>query len=283
MDVDNQNQNTQDQELSTFVNVFTEGLGLDDIDPEHVGQQPATSPNADDQGSTVTATSTDDNSGTPESNTDTKNQPSASKNPNPGSQEDRPNVEEVFTKSDRAFAELRTTNKAYGDGFMRLARLAKMDAKNPAEAFEMLCKHMDQLEANNGNLTYADLARIQQEEKDLAAKEAQLQQQAHEGFEQLRRTFNLSNQDVLSFAEELKSKGINPFAQPVDLIAHYYSAHFNDLIEKAKEAGRQEEIARRTRAQTQATVPLSKNGGVQQDTGESINSTDALRAFLEQR
>ena len=270
----NEKQNTQTQELDSFVEAFTAGL-----EPVVTDQPPATPPetDVDNQGSTNDTESTDV---TPETDDETKNQQTSSEKTDPKTEEEtKQNVEEVFTKSDKAFAELRVANKAQGDLLLRMTRLAKIDAKTPAQAIEMLSKHLDQIEANNGNLTYAEVERIRQQDKDQAELKAQLNKQAHAGFEELKKLHTLSDTDMLSFAYDFKAKGINPFETPIDIVSMYRGMHYDQFIAQAKEAGRQEELARRAKAQTQASTPITRQGG--NDTGESIKSTDSLRAFLE--
>lgn len=272
-----QNQNNQTQELDSFVEAFTAGL-----EPEVTDQPPATptDTSSDDQGSKDDVVKTE---GTPETNDETKTQQdSSSKDSDPKTEEEKKtDVEEVFTKSDKAFAELRIANKAQGDLLLRMTRLAKIDAKNPAQAIEMLSKHLDEIESRNGNLTYSEVEKIRQQDKDQAESKAQLNRQAHAGFEELKKLHNLSDADMLSFANELKAKSINPFETPIDIVSMYRGMHYEQFIAEAKEAGRQEELARRAKAQTQASTPVTRQGG--NDTGESIKSTESLRAFLESK
>ena len=282
-----ENNNTPDKELDSFVSAFTEGLEPDQVDPNPAETPPATDTNPD-QGSandqTDTAANDQGNTATPDpEKDDTKNQQKEPpQEPESDPEKNKAKLEETFSKSDKAFAELRTTNKAFGDGLMRLARLAKIDVKTPAQALEALGKHMDTIEAQHGNITYSEVEKIRQQDKDLADNKAQLQQQAYAGFEQLKSAFKLDDKAILSFADELKTKGINPFETQVDLVAQYNAMHFDELIAKAKEEGRQEELARREKVQTHSTIPTTRNGGTK-DTGESINSVDALKAFLESK
>lgn len=281
------NQNTRDQELDSFVEAFTAGLEPDVSTLESSEQQSAT-PSEPAASAEEPAKGDQDSNNTPEGGTsDTPNPDEEAKNQqkdesDKGSKSDEPKetVEDVFTKSDRAFAELRTTNKAQGEFLLRMARLAKLEAKTPAEALAALTKQVEQLEANHGNLTYSEVERIRQQDRDLAEQKAQLKQQATAGFDELKRLHKLSDQDLLSFAGELKAKGINPFEIPVDIVAQYRGMRYDQLIAEAKEAGRQEELARRAKAQTQATVPVTKQGGTDNEPGESLNSVDRLSAFL---
>lgn len=284
------NENTKAQELDSFVEAFTAGLEPDESTLESA-KQPSATPTDEsapaDEGSTDNQdsenTSKDGAPETPKPNEETKTQQNDPPEQGTDPEESKTKVEDVFTKSDRAFAELRTTNKTQGEFLLRMARLAKMDAKTPAEALDMLQKQVEQLEAKHGNLTYGEVERIRQNDKDLAEQKAQLQQKAHAGFDELKQLHKLSDQDILSFAGELKAKGINPFETPVDIVAQYRGMRYDQLIAKAKEEGRQEELARRAKAQTQATTPVTRQGSADNEPGESLNSVDRLSAFLESK
>lgn len=269
----NEQQDTQ-KDLDSFVEAFTAGLEPDeDVVAE---QTPPPAPDTDAAGNKNDPAPDVEDS--PDANEDT----TKIKETN-GDDEEPPKdkVENVFNKSDRAFAELRTTNKAQGDILLRMARLAKIDAKTPAEALTALAAHVSKIEANHGNLTYDEVERIRQSDKEIADKKSQLYADAHAGFDKLKQTHGLSDQDIISFAEELKSKGINPFEMPIDLVIQYRGMYYDKLIAQAKESGRQEEINRRTKAQNQSTSPITRQGGANNNTlGESLNSVERLSAFL---
>lgn len=266
-------QDTQ-KDLDSFVEAFTAGL---EPDEDVVARQTPPAPVSDD----TTPPPVDPAPDVEDSPEAVKN--STKPNEQSGSNKEPPKeqVENVFTKSDKAFAELRTTNKAQGDFLLRMAKLAKLDVKTPAEALEALTAHVSSIEAKHGNLTYEEVERIRQADKEAIDRKALLQAEAHAGFDKIKQAHNLSDEDVLSFAGELKAKGINPFEVPVDLVAQYRGMHYEQLMAQAKEEGRQEEIARRTKAQTQSTAPITRQGGTNNnDTGESLNSVDSLSAFL---
>jgi hypothetical protein len=269
----NEQQDTQ-KDLDSFVEAFTAGL---EPDEDVVAEQ--TPPPAPD---TVTAGNKNDTAPDVEDSPDANKDTTKTKETGGDGQEPpKEQVENVFNKSDRAFAELRTTNKAQGDILLRMAKLAKIDAKTPAEALAALTAHVSKIEANHGNLTYEEVERIRQSDKEIADRKSQLYADAHAGFDRLKQTHGLSDQDIVSFAEELKAKGINPFEMPIDLVVQYRGMHYDQLIAQAKELGKQEEIGRRTKAQTQSTSPLTRQGGTNSnDPGESLNSVDRLSAFL---
>ena len=271
----NEEQNAQ-QELDSFVSEFTAGLEpvTPEVDPNPA--PPETKPTASATEGTQTE-GTEAGVGTPKQDPDTQTQQGQ------GEQTPTEKPEDVFTKSGRAFAELRTTNKAQGEFLLRMARLAKLDAKTPAEALDLLTQQVTKIEAKNGNLTYEEVERIRQSDKEIAVKKAQLQEEARSGFDRLKELHGLSNKDILSFAEELKAKGLNPFEAPVDLVSQYRGMHYEQIIAKAREEGRQEEIDRRAKAQTQSTTPQTRVGSAQNDPGEKLDSIEALRAFLDSK
>lgn len=192
-------------------------------------------------------------------------------------------VEEHFDKSSKAFAQLRIDNKQKDADFMRLAKLAGFDANTPEEARAQLDIHMTKFEAKKQNVDPLVLQQLQQREAQIAEQEKlQLKQEARTGFDKLRTQFSLDDNKLVAFAQQLQNAGINPFEQKVNLEQEYKLRNYDALIATAREAGRQEEITRRTKAQTSATTPSSKVGGTQ-DTGESLDSVEKLRVFLESK
>ena len=81
------------------------------------------------------------------------------------------------------------------------------------------------------------------------------------GFQKVKNEYNLSNEDLNNFAEQLAAKNINPFSgDRVDLLKEYRMLNFDKLLAQAKEAGRQEEIARSLKAKQNSTTPLKTTG-----------------------
>ena len=113
----------------------------------------------------------------------------------------------------------------------------------------------------NKNVDPLVLQQLQQREAQIAEQEKlQLRQEARTGFDKLKAQFNLDETKLVVFAQQLQTAGINPFEQRVNLEHEYKLRNYDTLLAAAREAGRQEEIARRTKAQTSATVPSGKVG-----------------------
>lgn len=271
---------TLEQEVGEFISRMTEGLEEIPTSNTESQPQPAT-PEMEDQGSK------NDSEGAPNKGSqspeevvkDDKTQSETA--PAPKEDKQTVDVEKHFDKSSKAFAQLRIENKQKDAEFLRLAKLAGFDVKTPEEARAQLNLHMTKYEAKKQNVDPLVLQQLQQREAQIAEQERlQIRQEARAGFDKLKTQFNLGETELIAFAQQLQAAGINPFEQRVNLEQEYKLRNFDALIAAAREAGRQEEIARRTKAQTSATVPSGKVGGTQ-DTGESIDSVEKLRAFLE--
>lgn len=274
---------TPEQEVGEFISRMTEGLEEKPTANTESQSQPAT-PEMEDQGSKSNASegAPDKGSQSPEEVVkDGKTQSETA--PAPKEDKQTVDVEEHFDKSSKAFAQLRIENKQKDADFLRLAKLAGFDAKTPEEARAQLDIHMTKYEAKKQNVDPLVLQQLQQREAQIAEQEKlQLRQEARTGFDKLKTQFNLDETKLVAFAQQLQTAGINPFEQRVNLEHEYKLRNYDTLLAAAREAGRQEEIARRTKAQTSATVPSGKVGGTQ-DTGESIDSVEKLRAFLESK
>lgn len=272
---------TPEQAEADFFARFTAGL---DEDPtaDTASQEPSATPlikTGDDQDS-KDASEGAPNKGSQSPDAESKEDKTQSeKAPAP---KENINVEEHFDKSSKAFAEQRIQIKQRDGFIMDLAKAAGFDVKDSTEAMEKLRINLTNIEAKKKNVDPLVLQQLQQREAAIAEQEKQqLRQEAHTGFDKLRTQFNLDNNKLLAFAQQLQTAGINPFEQRVNLEQQYKLLNYDTLLAEAREAGRQEEIARRTKAQTSSTTPSGKVGGTQPDTGESLDTVEKLRAFLQ--
>lgn len=274
----------KEQDIGDFISRMT--AGLEEIPtPANTDsqEQPAIPPAVDDQGS-KNASEGAPNTGSQSPDAEAKaDKPESEKAPAPKEVKQDVDVEEHFDKSSKAFAEMRIQNKQKDSFILDLAKAAGFDVKDTQEAMDKLKVNLTNLEAKKKNVDPLVLQQLQQREAQIAENEKQqLRQEARTGFDRLKTQFNLDDTKLLAFAQQLQTAGINPFEQRINLEHEYKIRNYDTLIASAKEAGRQEEIARRTKAQTNASTPSGKVGGTQ-DPGESIDSVEKLRAFLESK
>lgn len=166
------------------------------------------------------------------------------------------------TKQNKAFAELRMQNKAQAEFIMRLARSAGLNPKDVKEAQEFLSEGATRVEAKKRNIDPETLRQLEEERTELEEYRNQANRQAAMlGFQKVKNEYNLTNEDLNNFAEQLAAKNINPFSgDRVDLLKEYRMLNFDKLLAQAKEAGRQEEIARSLKARQNSTTPLKTTG-----------------------
>lgn len=166
------------------------------------------------------------------------------------------------TKQNKAFAELRMQNKAQAEFIMRLARSAGLNPKDVKEAQEFLSEGATRVEAKKRNIDPETLRQLEEERTELEEYRNQANRQAAMlGFQKVKNEYNLTNEDLNNFAEQLAAKNINPFSgDRVDLLKEYRMLNFDKLLAQAKEAGRQEEIARSLKAKQNSTTPLKTTG-----------------------
>ena len=190
---------------------------------------------------------------------------------------------EKFSKQNFAFAQMRTENKDLSDLLMDLAKATGQNPKNITEAKEILQGGLTKVLSKNRNIPEDVLREMEEDKKALAAlKQEQAKQKAMQGFQTVKNTFGLSNEEVNSFADELIKRKLNPFEHEIDLTKEYRDIYFDKLIAKAKEAGVQEERARIMKAQQQSTTPSIQNG-VSDNTGnqKEIKTVADLNAFFD--
>ena len=166
------------------------------------------------------------------------------------------------TKQNKAFAELRMQNKAQAEFIMRLARSAGLNPKDVKEAQEFLSEGATRVEAKKRNIDPETLRQLEEERTELEEYRNQANRQAAMlGFQKVKNEYNLTNEDLNNFAEQLAAKNINPFSgDRVDLLKEYRMLNFDKLLAQAREAGRQEEIARSLKAKQNSTTPLKTTG-----------------------
>lgn len=206
------------------------------------------------------------------------------KTPNAGtSTQDTPlNPEEKFNKQNSAFAQMRIQNKELSDLLMDLAKATGQTPKNITEAQEILKGGLTKVISKNRNIPEDVLREMEEDKKALEEyKQNAARQKAVAGFQLVKDQFELSREDVNKFADKLIENKINPFEQDIDLVKEYKVLYFDELIQKAKEAGVQEERARSLKAQNNSTTPstqkgLPENAGSQDAPIKTVSDLDKL-------
>lgn len=221
---------------------------------------PAATENTDTaETTTTTASASEDASQTTDTNNDSEtNSQEVNPTTQTSSDEDKTtfSAEEKFNKQNRAFAEMRIKNKAQEEFLVRMANMAGLNVKNADEAINALSPRIQQVEAKQKNMDPEVLKELEDSRKQISEmRKERVKNTAIQGFSNLKALHGLSDKELDEFADTLIAAHKNPFEQEMDLVAEYRLANFDKLMEKAREAGRAEEIARSKNAQASSTTP----------------------------
>ena len=208
---------------------------------------------------TTTASASEDASQTTDTNNDSEtNSQEVNPTTQTSSDEDKTtfSAEDKFNKQNRAFAEMRIKNKAQEEFLVRMANMAGLNVKNADEAISALSPRIQQVEAKQKNMDPEVLKELEDSRKQISEmRKERVKNTAIQGFSNLKALHGLSDKELDEFADTLIAAHKNPFEQEMDLVAEYRLANFDKLMEKAREAGRAEEIARSKNAQASSTTP----------------------------
>ncbi len=180
----------------------------------------------------------------------------------PAEEEAPPVLEEGGDKTAQAFAQMRVENKKYQKMITGIAEmLGVQDVTNPEAVTQVIEQKLIEAEAKKQNVPPEMLARLQQLElHNQEYIQNQTRQVAYAGFQKVKDSFKLTNQEVEQFATALQQQGLNPFDKPLDLVKEYRVLNFDKLLADAEAKGAQAEIQRSTKAQNQGSTPNTKQG-----------------------
>lgn len=191
----------------------------------------------------------------------------ASAEPAPASAEPEETPEDIFrqlpkNKQNEAFARMRTENKSMGGLLKDLGKtIGITDVENLDVLTSQIRDRLIKLQAEQQQVNPAVLQEQYRQSQELtAAQAAMLETQATLGLQKVKDTYGLTQGQLTEFAKALVNEGKNPFTHPVDLVSEYRRINFDSLLQKAKEEGAQEALARDTKGKTQSTTPPKATG-----------------------
>lgn len=189
----------------------------------------------------------------------------------------------VVNKADKAFAEMRVQNKTYQQTLQGVASILGVDVTKPEELITAIQAKVTEAQAKEQNVPPELLTRLNQLEQD-SQKHAQeeIQRNAYLGFQNLKTTYNLTDDALQAFANNLAASGINPFEQQVDVVAQYKVQNFDKLMAEAEARGKQAEIARSTKASEHSATVTHKDGQSPAE-AEKINTVADLTKWMNEQ
>lgn len=197
--------------------------------------------------------------------------------------EDRaqPQTDPRQIKANNAFAEMRVQNATYKNLLNKLAQATGLEFTDENDLVNKLNDNAIEQLAKKQNVSPELLRRMEMLEQNSAAYE---QEKVHSaallGFQKLKDTYSLSEDELRDFAGELDEAGKNPFVTPMDIIAEYKLTHFDDITQRMIDKAVQEALATSGVADNHSTTPNSATGkGATNE--EKITTLQGLNSFLD--
>lgn len=167
-------------------------------------------------------------------------------------------------KSNKAFAQMRTQNKAYNAVMQQMLTRMGVDpalASDPQKLMQMLEQAEVSQQAKAMQVPAELLQRVVQLEQINRAQETQrLQDTALRGFQQVKDKYGLSDKELSAFARQLQEAGTNPFEKEMDLDLAYRTHNVDKIVEKATQKAVQEALSKQESAAQRSTAPTKSTG-----------------------
>jgi LysM repeat protein len=213
---------------------------------------------------TDTGTSDDAGTGDGQQDTDTQKPPQNTNN-----------------KQEYAFAQMRTQNTQLFGLLAKVAQAAGIEFKDNNELLNKLNDDALGKLAKAQNVPVELLKRMEQLENTGKLYEAeQMKNTAILGFQKVKDSYGLSDDELRSFAAELDTKGKNPFLTQVDLEAEYKLTHFQDIVKKETQKAVEEALKKSNAADKHSSTPSNAQGKPDSGQGEKITTVSGLNDIL---
>lgn len=215
---------------------------------------------------------------------DSSGQTQTINDPNPVPANNPQNPDNQKRTPNDAFAAMRIQNKKVTDALAAVLQQHGLDpnlANNPDALLQQAEQARIEEEAKKQNVPTELLQRLTQlETRDREARQKHLADTALAGFQTVKNTYNLSNEDIAAFAKQLQDAGTNPFEQEMDLV-HHYKLHNLDKIIAAETQKAVEAALKNQKTSTQFSTTPSKTQGKESTTGtEQIDTMAKFDRFL---
>ena len=175
------------------------------------------------------------------------------------------NYEDVFgtSKANAAFAKMRTQNKQMQQTLSRLGGMLGVESEDPDALINALTGKMQEFEAKQTQIPLALLQRLEAAERYMASQDEQrIGDAARIGFQKVKDTYKLTDNQLNEFAVKLRDAGKNPFTQAIDLMQEYKLMYFDTLMQQARDEAAAAATQRQQKAKEHSTSPNKAQGSV---------------------
>lgn len=179
-----------------------------------------------------------------------------------------------------AFAEMRNQVNTYKNILSKIATANGIEYGDDKELLSKLSDDTITKLAQKQNVPVELLKKVEALEQDSEAlKQTRLKDAALIGFQKVMTDYQLTEQELTKFAQELDEHNLNPFVSEVDLEKEYRNLHFNDIVQKRVDAAVQAALSKSTQADKHSSKPNTKTGGGN-NTNQKIDTVSGLNSLL---
>lgn len=207
-------------------------------------------------------------------------------NDNEQAEQETPEVDKLpKSKQNSAFAEMRIQNRQQQQVLKAILQRAGLDvslANDPNKLMELLEDASVTEQAEQLKVPPEILKRLNYlENVTREAETEKIYTAATQGFQLVKDKYNLTDEQLVQFATQLKEDGINPFEQPVNLVNEYVTRNLDDIIKNAQEQAVQAALAQQNKAVQYSSTPSKTQGAATSpQLDQKINTQAAFNNFL---
>lgn len=194
----------------------------------------------------------------------------------PAATEQKESSEPDQEKSNKAFAEMRISNKKYKDFFDRITKVSGLTEE---QFINSMLQNLDAEQAKKQNTSPEVIKMLREQDERISQYEQREREKDFmNGLNILQTKFNLSQKDLGDFVKDVASKGIDLMDSKLDYETLYKGIYFDKLVEKEVEKKRQEMITAQTKAE-KASVPGNTTGKTDKEP-IAINTMEEFNSLL---
>lgn len=213
----------------------------------------------------------------PTQNTEPTGQEPATDNTEPNTE---PQVDAQQQKDARAFATMRVQNKSYKDALEKIAHANNIQYTDIEDLLTKLNDDAVTKQAQAQGVPVEIARRLDMLERQNAQFEAQRRQNMlTQQFTVIKQKYNLDDNALMSFAQQLSESGIDPTTPSFNMEAEYITRNFDAIVQAKMQAAVEAALRKDTQAGTQGTQPNAAQGSA---TGGQMQYNINTRAGLEQ-
>lgn len=179
-------------------------------------------------------------------------------------------------KSNKAFAEMRISNKKYKDFFDRITKVSGLTEE---QFINSMIQNLDAEQAKKQNTSPEVIQKLREQDERISQYEQREREKDFmNGLNILQTKFNLSQKELGDFVKDVAAKGIDLMDSKLDYETLYKGIYFDKLVEKEVEKKRQEMITAQTKAE-KASVPGNTTGKTDKEP-IAINTMEEFNSLL---